>query len=266
MEFPRVPALQRTLQRAYSAQLYGGFDRVPRAPSLKLIWLSLLDNATLVALPTICNEPEFLGTLPPMTANGLKLYAKHSWLYTPADSVWVYHNSAPHALPSGSWAEVTQCPSATQQWYYHAPGSGVSLNIGKSAVLPNHDKFVRNARLQITLRQRGFQSIQFLSHINHHNPANNYSSTGEPAPRHEILLLPRLDGRPHPSPVGQFYCGRHPWLRPCVPADAVVRLMRLPCCCKGWKNKTSFDTRHDARVRALVRPPTACWPPSTISI
>ena len=56
--------------------------------------------------------------------------------------LWLYPRPLPSCLPNNTWVEVVRIREAyeskrTSTWYYHAPGSGVWLNTGRSACVAN---------------------------------------------------------------------------------------------------------------------------------
>lgn len=127
--------LEPLLQFNYSVALYGAPGRVP-LQSLKLVWAALLPPLQAERLATavgLC----FLSAAPPWRP----LYVPQSALANPLNSVWVTR-AAWSAVPNFSWTEVTHCPrgngrptSSGPPWFYVAPGSGVSINVGVTFVV-----------------------------------------------------------------------------------------------------------------------------------
>ncbi|KAL1499093.1 hypothetical protein AB1Y20_013607 [Prymnesium parvum] len=250
-----------SLQDEYSRAVYGGPNRLPPLASLKLVWLRLLSTPTLLCLPPLCFFDVRDSRSP--------LIARHSYLYEPADAMWV--QSAVVPLESHAWAEVTHCTEEGEsrlddgwergvRWFYHAPGSGVSLNVGRTLVLANHS--ARNLRLWSEgLRDSSLDSVQFLDTAED----GGRPADALPRPRHEIVMLRK------PQRRALLRCGRHPWLAdgPCgadtVPAQGMARCdafptdkaeaRRRPDCAAAageWEGKCEWQF-DDERVRELVR-------------
>jgi hypothetical protein len=148
------------VQGNYSVALYGAEGRVP-LKTLKIVWLPLLSTQGLRAIQTaggICLlHAKF--TFP-------TFYSPHNPKFDPQGSMWLrrdYGVSHNRVLPNHSWVEVTHCGysstmkgdkfvaqppligSAREEgrffwdvgpsWYYVAPGSGVSINVGRTISL-----------------------------------------------------------------------------------------------------------------------------------
>jgi len=125
----------------------------------------LIDNTTLSCLPPMCFWDTF--------ESASSLSARHSYLYEPSNSMWIQNDVTP--LKSHAWAEVTRCresgDSPTDEtltkrhwehlpWFYHAPGSGQSIHIGRTLVMPYHPF---NMSEQFMWAQAGaYDSVQFL--------------------------------------------------------------------------------------------------------
>ena len=183
--------------------LYGGAHRLPVLDDLKLVWLRLLDNTTLSCLPPMCFWDTF--------ESASSLSARHSYLYEPSNSMWIQNDVTP--LKSHAWAEVTRCresgDSPTDEtltkrhwehlpWFYHAPGSGQSIHIGRTLVMPYHPF---NMSEQFLWAQAGaYDSVQFLDDQDGARKQNRLRR------RHEIVML----RNPMDPPL--LRCGRHPWL------------------------------------------------------
>lgn len=140
-----VERLAPLLQGAYSISVYGSPGMVDMA-SLRIIWLPLLPSGGLrkiVQLGGVCKYESGYPWRPFFTA--LDIFAN------PLDAMWVSWERSPLAgfpVPNHSWIEVTHCPNGKHKvgakgygwqfgpmWLYVAPGSGVSINVGRSAVM-----------------------------------------------------------------------------------------------------------------------------------
>ena len=134
-DWARVVAL---LQGNYSRTLYGR-EHFVDANALTLIWLPLVSDEALdlLACMGVCSWA-------PDKTKQLPLYAPGSTV-APGASVWrVATPSSSTAVPSHSWIEVAHRarlppPNETayhsNPWFYVAPGSGVSLNVGRTAAI-----------------------------------------------------------------------------------------------------------------------------------
>jgi hypothetical protein len=124
--------LSSVLQGRYSERLYGMPGRVELS-SLRLLWLDLLPRRALESLARVgvCN----LDARPPFQP----FFYAHDVVNNPRDAVWVHRpedDLPARPLRNFSWVEVTHCPRPkhiSAMWLYAAPGSGVSINIGRSA-------------------------------------------------------------------------------------------------------------------------------------
>lgn len=144
------------LNGSYSVQLYGARGRMPPQSSLRLIWLSLLPNTSLLAIRNAM-PPCSLAARPPLrmwyTARDLRFASTQDalWLHTFRSGATMDEVGA----PNHSWVEVTHCPDlrdhpkASPGWKYHpmwlyaAPGSGVWVNVGNTLVVASYDEAVR---------------------------------------------------------------------------------------------------------------------------
>ena len=140
-----VEQLGALLQDDYSIAVYGAPNRVD-VQSLRVIWLALLPPEALrviVRLGGLCKYESGYPWRPFLAA--LDLYSN------PLDAAWVsWERNTLHGFPvaNHSWVEVTHCKSAQSHigaakygwqfgpmWLYAAPGSGVSINVGRSLVV-----------------------------------------------------------------------------------------------------------------------------------
>eukprot|EP00908_Phaeocystis_cordata_P007278 Transcript_17918.p2 GENE.Transcript_17918~~Transcript_17918.p2 ORF type:complete len:297 (-),score=53.95 Transcript_17918:602-1423(-) len=131
-------ALVADLQGEYSRQLYGQTGRV-QPGRLRLIWPQLLTPPVLKSLTARCNQPE-------RHAKGPLNTHAHFWLSHPKNNLqtqglWL-HQPPEHlhgAYDDHAWVEVTHCyyssegvRSSTPMWFFAVPGSGLSVNVGRS--------------------------------------------------------------------------------------------------------------------------------------
>jgi hypothetical protein len=156
--------------------------------------------------------------------------------HDPADVVWIgrnAHTSHDAAAPNHSWVEVTHCSSGVRNlssiprngssirapkswfnqdlvsfhraigpaWFYAAPGSGVSINVGRSIVATKgeavqlldkwrpHRRGCRYASRSALARDVGFDSIQVLRHKEVrewwlYTPAQSHNASKQLSPPH----------------------------------------------------------------------------------
>ena len=135
--------LVRDLTGDYSVQLYGG-----GAPGLDLlqarvIWPAALGAAARASL----GEANVSCGPDPRRAHEKYLFLDMQQNFVNAGALWL-HQPRHRLLPppaSGSWAEVSHCyyynwgehvHAGTPMWLFATPGSGLSLNVGTTLVLP----------------------------------------------------------------------------------------------------------------------------------
>ena len=142
------------LQGSYSRQLYGAEGRVP-LQELRLIWLDLLPRQSLELLSQVgmCKWE----AKPPLQP----FYFLQDMQSNPVDAMWVSRGPPRTPLPSNAWVEVTHCSNerATKErrkiesmplmrwkhqpmWFYVAPGSGVSINLGRTVAVRTYEAAV----------------------------------------------------------------------------------------------------------------------------
>ena len=157
--YAAVPAtadefLGAILQGNYSQTLYGAPGRVP-LQELRIVWLDLLPKHSLERLSQVgmCKWE----AKPPFQP----FYFLQDMQSTPLDSMWLSQRPASTPFASHTWVEVTHCPNrrATAErrpvelrplmnwkfrpsWFYLAPGSGVSVNLGRTVAVRSYDAAV----------------------------------------------------------------------------------------------------------------------------
>ncbi len=135
-----VSVLSPWYQTEYSTALYGAAHRAPPAETLRLLWPTLLPSAALDAVASVgvCKWE----SKPPLQP----FYTVHDIYANPNEALWVHPTAASHPAPNHSWVEVTHCarPASSKpssrwkdavMWLYVAPGSAVSVNVGRTLVL-----------------------------------------------------------------------------------------------------------------------------------
>lgn len=154
-----LQALLVELQAEYSMILYGGSNRVA-TDNLQLLWTPLLSSKALQTVEAlgVCHwQPD-----PPERM----LFYPYSMHANPFGSLWRKASLPISPTPSYSWVEVTHCakPGAGADrlpWLYVAHGSGVSLNVGSSAVidLQKHPRCSALGAYALQNLRQGFKSL-----------------------------------------------------------------------------------------------------------
>lgn len=121
------------LNGTYSEALYGVAGALDH--NFRLIWPSLLSASAINLVRTRCTMPadpqeSALAFAYPWPGNRFLQHAA-LWLYRP-------HQQLTFTVEDNSWVEVTHCAytngvtDTTPMYFFHAPGSGVHLNVGRS--------------------------------------------------------------------------------------------------------------------------------------
>ena len=142
------------LQGNYSQTLYGAPGRVP-LHDLRVVWLDLLPKRSLRRLSQVgmCKWE----AKPPFQP----FYFVQDMQASPVDAMWLSRFPPELPLASHTWVEVAHCPNrrATSgrrrlerqplmnwkfrpMWFYLAPGSGVSINLGRTVAVRSYDAAV----------------------------------------------------------------------------------------------------------------------------
>ena len=112
----RFPALYEELNNgSYSERLYGAKHKLPRCSQLRLLWLPLMDNATLRTIHLCGDKGMVPRPIPPRL-----LYFPFTYEYKDSAMVpaLLDRNAPalrdpplePWGIPSNAWVEVTHCP------------------------------------------------------------------------------------------------------------------------------------------------------------
>ena len=136
-----IQTLVDMLQTDYSISMYGAPGRIPPTSEIRIIWLQELPTAAVDFLIRIgaCGRSAALPHIP---------FFRNIFNYaSPTGSIWIHQYS--RAIPNNSWVEVMHGNVSIDRrkeswkiggmWSYVAPGSGVSINVGRSIVLPYGD-------------------------------------------------------------------------------------------------------------------------------
>ena len=264
-----VSALLPRLNGTYSMRLYGMRGRVPPVDTLRLVWLNLLPATDRARLERhgLC----YSQSLPPF-------YPFYVLQGRPVNlnALWRTNDEAPApARASHSWVEVTHCalPGSMRGqhawkhglfWLFVAPGSGLSVNIGRTRAVASFEEGMRilkrmypgevdercnkmqgRANLSGTeyAEYDDIDSLQILQH-------QEYFSVEQ---RHEIILLESNQSECDPVRASTkfFKCGRFPHLDQC--SSEAIR--RHQCHPQGSKYRDN-GALSNSTVEALSR--SAC--------
>ncbi len=248
------------LQRAYSRAIYGEEGRLP-LNDLKLIYLWLLSNESQRII-----ESEWGGLC----------FLESKWLFRPffspinihfdVDNVaWVHQSVAisfNHPVPNNTWEEVAHCKSCCNEsacmqrpigtqyaWFYHAPGSGISINVGRTVTLGFSDL------LKALYSHLEAGRAQASSKPSSHALVDSYQVTGHheffsKERRHEIVLLGHTSCATMAdyAAAGVVRCGRSPWLYECESSEAGRELLRRASTCASKPHTAIAMDKGDART------------------
>ena len=262
------------LQGDYSQALYHRSHQVDWT-SLNIVWLPLLDAGTTNVLTQmgVCFwEPRFLNVPLENRSLELPLHAPHSPT-SPDASVW--RHTEQQGIESYGWVEVTHTDEPQRKgrlpWFYVAHGSGVSLNVGRTAIVDSSKSATRCIRgspkdvhtlpacLAHGLNLSTLDSIQML-HV--YDPGD--SVAWRHGFRHEILLL-RTELLDEGGAVGlmqaavaghrkeslpAIMCGKPPSLFPCSPSHPPLQYMVPP---SSVHHSTSRSVCSNSTWRAMMR-------------
>ena len=218
--------------------------------ALKIIYLDLLPEESLRQLAVIgiaYNGPT--ETTP--------FYWMRSYIHQTPNAIWTAESFLPSlAVPSGGWAEITHCPSVggkdgttilgggrdkegrpmpwlfSSAWAYVAPGSGISINVGRTMVLEPRRQFanaLKRAFPDGTLVEGCPTRSSVLNHTNFrgfiHDPElREYDSIQRlnlkeyfsRDTRHEIVLFRYGECSAFDENTPGLRCGRYPHFVPCT--------------------------------------------------
>ena len=233
--------LSEFLQTKYSIALYRRPGAV-RFRDLRMLFADLLPRAGLRALADVgvCKAE----AAPPYHP----FYWGHDIYANPRNSIWIHRTEGPQPLADNAWVEVTHCafPQGVNRgttyplWTYVAPGSGVSINVGRTMVASSYahaTRMLREAFAKADLSGpsdtvtnvdgaavptavgsalASYDSLQIVNHREYHSIEA----------RHEIVLLKLREESSFTLRTAGLMCGRHPHLFHCAERD----LWRLDNC------------------------------------
>lgn len=248
--------LVRALQHGYSQRLYGRPGAVD-LDRIRLIWPELLPAEVRGSLRTRCALPKGQDARCQQCGGPCRpfLFVQPPKNLLQTQAVWIHRPPLQASHSDGEWVEVSHCyyssegiTSSTPMWFQAVPGTGISINIGRSLRLDAmasdeahryterlHKAIVRG-RVPRHVNTSGCDGPGGLSCM--HDLAA-YDSLQYPLRAHpsfgderwtEIVML-RWPGEASfiTARQNRLMCGRHPYLRPCSLRDEAVRMMGPGC-------------------------------------
>jgi hypothetical protein len=207
------------IQDEYSVALYGGKNRVD-INSLILLWVPLLSTPAINKMGVVCNgrqtqeKPLFVASF-----------------FAQSAAIWAVQPSLP-PLANNTWVEVVHCERRGWKgpmWLFVSPGSGVSVNTGRTWVVPHKvfygeikpklgtKSYVDNLRLH-------FDTLQ----ISHAPSDEDYPGTWQGSGAMiELILFASLEEAALDTLKRSQYlrCGRYPYLRNCTANDRSMQMI-----------------------------------------
>ncbi len=253
------------LQGTYSRQLYRRPGLV-RLRELRILFAEMLPRSALRALAAVgvCKAE----ASPPFHP----FYWGHDIYANPRNSIWIHRTEGPQPAANHSWLEVTHCAQFNGMrggsnfpfWAYAAPGSGISMNVGRTLVADSYahatwllrQTFPKRAvggmmvshvggrahphgeRTVASIPLAGLDTLQILNHREYHSIEARHEVVFLAHREHDDLLATRLPG---------LMCGRYPHLFAC--ADHELARMSN---CTAYPAAIS-DASHWLRSQANVR-------------
>lgn len=145
-----IRQLHAALSQEYSEAVYGAAGRMPAAHALRVVWAALLPPRAMAVVSRVGGACTY-DAQPPHRP----FYSSHDLVSNPEDSIWIGRREPDVPISNDTWVEVTHCPRALPpsalgminpgdewmmgpMWAYVAPGSGVSVNVGRTLVLTSY--------------------------------------------------------------------------------------------------------------------------------
>lgn len=163
------------------------------------------------------DAPKVVGTCPTAHPPRGQRYSVNN-MYTQEYVSWIWHPYGIHGyqqVPANSWAEVVHeaDPFGDENygaWFQYAPGSGVYFHVGKTWAFQEHqDAYTYfgvnsgdyNEGLCRKATAKGYDSIQFVAHVDHVNYQCDTHNTGNPGLAYMGLEIVAV------KLVGTYACG-----------------------------------------------------------
>ena len=277
--------LLRGLNESYSVALYGSPGRLPALDDLRVVWPHALSAELNQSLTAGSTRATSLVCRSHWTASEALRRAGSRYLFMSDKlinhaALWVHQPARPAPAPAVSytWIEVTHCAYRSRvegitglspMWFYATPGSGLSINVGRTLAI-DHDPAGPTEKLRLALTRgyanrhnrtaggRIFGTDRVLRFFGHNTTiggeridtvqfvngarARRVGATTQQMSRSKGRLwwtthLPNMVvtlrwGRELDyvaSHLKHFQCGRHPHLRPCRPGEAALEAHGPAC-------------------------------------
>jgi hypothetical protein len=190
-------------------QLYGTLPSSAFPFDTKDLWI-LFDFALLAAKVSGIPSPADCPTTP---------YSRYlvGCLYQPVAVSWIWHAYPYNAIPAKTWIEVIheRDPFGDEghgMWFQYAPGSGVWFNTGATKAFNDHSDAYSyfklgncgsacNSDVSVAAAGAGYDSIQFVNHIDHVSYPCDTKNTGLQGFQYMGLEVVAVKN------VGTFACG-----------------------------------------------------------
>lgn len=183
--FQGVEELEASNWAKYFTSVYG---ELPHSYPVKTEDLWVLHDAEIAASGV--QVPAVVGKCPGANPATGTHYTKNN-MYYPATMSWIWH-PYPYAQVTG-WVEVGHLadPFGDEHfgmWFIYSPGIGIWFNTGTSIAFQEHDDAYtyfkvtdkdKNEGLAKAAAAKGYDSLQFLAHVDHVNYPCDSSNTGD---------------------------------------------------------------------------------------
>lgn len=167
------------------------WGQIPYDFPLKTEDLWILYDTTLAMFPYDVPVPASVGTCPTASPSLGQRYQVNNH-YQPQKVSWIWHPYPYAALPANSWVEVLHQadPFGDEHygaWLMYAPGTGIYFHLGTTISFHEHQDAYNhfsitsgsfNEELSKAAANQGYDSIQFLSHVDHVNYPCDTKNTG----------------------------------------------------------------------------------------
>ena len=156
--------------------------------------VSVSSNWVLLDLAIIAAKVQNLPALKTCPDAALDRYTEHD-AYQPPSISWIWHQYPYAALPASTRVEVFHeaDPFGDEHfgmWLVYAPGSGIWFDLGRTIAFAEHaDAYAhfgvpanvdQNEAMSKAAAAAGYNSVQFLAHVDHVNYPCDSKNTGKP--------------------------------------------------------------------------------------
>jgi len=139
------------------------------------------------------SPPKSVGKCPTANAGAGEHYDTNN-MYSPTSTSWIWHPYPYQAVAGNAWVEVIHeaDPFGDEHfgvWFVYAPGSGIYFNTGKTVSFNEHqDSYTHfgvrqgdfNEEMSKAAASQGYDSVQFVAHVDHMNYPCCTQNTGIP--------------------------------------------------------------------------------------